>query len=105
MTCKDCIYEKICDNLIAQGLPWKDGKYPAEKFCDQFKNKADVVEVRHGHWIEHTVKPDWLEDDVEVFYNCSECGSSHWSIIPPYCPNCGAKMDSERSENETDIHP
>lgn len=59
---------------------------------------ADVVEVRHGHWIEHIEKPDWLEDDVEVFYNCSECGTSHWSISPPYCPNCGAKMDCERKE-------
>ena len=71
------------------------------KDLDEVLNEAptaDVVEVRHGHWIEHTVKPDWLEDDVEVFYNCSECGSSHWSIIPPYCPNCGAKMDGERRE-------
>ena len=59
---------------------------------------ADVVEVRHGHWIEHTEKPCWLEDDVEVFYNCSECGTSHWSIAPPYCPECGAKMDGERKE-------
>lgn len=42
-TCKDCIHEKVCDNLIAHGLPWKDGKYPAEEFCDFFKNKADVV--------------------------------------------------------------
>ena len=45
MTCKDCIHEKVCDNLIAHGLPWEDGKYPAEKWCDHFKNKADVVEV------------------------------------------------------------
>lgn len=59
---------------------------------------ADVVEIRHGHWIKHIEKPDWLEDDVEVFYNCSECGTSHWSISPPYCPNCGAKMDGERRE-------
>ena len=58
---------------------------------------ADVVEVRHGHWIEHIEKPSWLEDDVEVYYNCSECGTSHWSIMPPYCPECGAKMD--RREN------
>lgn len=59
---------------------------------------VDAVEVKHGHWIEHTEKPDWLEDDVEVFYNCSECGTSHWSIEPPYCPGCGAKMDGGRSE-------
>lgn len=46
MTCYDCIYAKVCDALISKGLPWKDGKYPAEQFCDTFfKNKADVVEV------------------------------------------------------------
>ena len=45
MTCKDCIHAKVCDNLISQGLPWEDGKYPAEKWCGLFKNKADVVEV------------------------------------------------------------
>lgn len=44
-TCKDCIHEKVCDNLIAHGLPWEDGKYPAEKCCDHFKPTADVVEV------------------------------------------------------------
>lgn len=44
-TCKDCIHEKVCDNLIAHGLPWGDGKYPAEKWCDHFKPTADVVEV------------------------------------------------------------
>ena len=44
-TCKDCIHEKVCDNLIPQGLPWEDGKYPAEKWCDHFKPTADVVEV------------------------------------------------------------
>ena len=60
---------------------------------------ADVVEVRHGHWIERIEKPDWLEDDVEVYYDCSECGTSHWSIMPPYCPECGAKMD-EKKENK-----
>ena len=48
-----------------------------------------------GEWIEHIEKPSWLEDDVEVFYNCSVCGTSHWSITPPFCPNCGAKMKNE----------
>ena len=62
---------------------------------------ADVVEVRHGYWIERIEKPSWLEDDVEVYYDCSECGTSHWSITPPYCPECGAKMDGERKENDT----
>ena len=41
--CKDCIHEKVCLALIKHGLPWNDEKYPAEKLCFEFLNKADVV--------------------------------------------------------------
>ena len=70
-------------------------------------NTADVVEVRHGKWeLEHETygkmrcshckhncpterKPDTYEDfQMTDFY-----------VDSPYCPNCGAKMDGERSEN------
>lgn len=44
-SCKDCIHESVCYSLIKMGLPYMDEKYPAEKFCLDFKNKADVVEV------------------------------------------------------------
>ena len=45
---------------------------------------ADVVEVRHGRWIE----------DGNYQY-CSECGEEHsWvDYRAPYCDICGAKMD------------
>lgn len=58
----------------------------------EFEDRAE------GEWIEHIEKPSWLEYDVEVYYNCSVCGTSHWSNAPPFCPNCGAKMDGERRE-------
>ena len=58
---------------------------------------ADVVEVRHG---------EWVEKDNEVY--CSEChkhalleddGKGYqWHISKSksnYCPNCGAKMDGK----------
>lgn len=45
MTCKDCIHEKICDHFILQGLPWGDGEFPAELFCDQFKPKSRYIEL------------------------------------------------------------
>lgn len=38
MTCKDCIHEKTCGKLIWEE---KDGTI----ICDDFKNKADYVEV------------------------------------------------------------
>lgn len=50
---------------------------------------ADVEEVRHGMWIKH--KENCLE------YRCSFCEYEHCRKVN-YCPNCGAKMDGERSE-------
>ena len=60
---------------------------------------ADVVEVRHGEWIE---KDDGWDG---VLYTCSACGCD-WTTIDGtpfennmrYCPECGAKMDGERKE-------
>lgn len=43
---------------------------------------ADVVEVRHAHWIDRDEKT-W----------CSRCDTSNKQYKPPYCPHCGAKMD------------
>ena len=60
---------------------------------------ADVVEVRHGEWIE---KDDGWDG---VLYTCSVCNCD-WCTIDGtpfennmrYCPECGAKMDGERRE-------
>ena len=50
---------------------------------------ADVVEVRHGEWIEKG----------RYFPYCSECGTwTDWSNGTAefnYCPHCGAKMDGK----------
>ena len=54
---------------------------------------ADVVEVRHGEWVEHP--EDWRMQMVGD--KCSLCG---WAVFGGvsefnYCPNCGAKMDGK----------
>ena len=73
--------------------------FDGEDFDDLINNTptADVVEVRHGEWIEdkHRWNPsDWRE--------CSLCGYyfdvSVGQELTAYCPNCGAKMDGERKE-------
>ena len=57
---------------------------------------VDAVEVVHGRWVEDT-KTDMIA--------CTECGHA-WNIIDNctetfnYCPNCGAKMDGERKDND-----
>lgn len=53
----------------------------------QFFQAADVAPVRHGRWI-----------DVREYcgdYMCSNCETLYGTNKFNYCPNCGAKMDSE----------
>jgi len=47
---------------------------------------ADVVKVRHGHWINDIGYAGWT---------CSECGDHEGNKTDKYCHNCGAKMDGE----------
>jgi hypothetical protein len=61
---------------------------------------ADVVEVRHGHWI---IKTDEYGNEYMM---CSCCKDEFYPVdadtvdsTPNYCPNCGAKMDGERKDN------
>ena len=71
--------------------------------CIERQPTADVVGVRHGYWYIREYE----------FFTCSECGHDYWNGCdytiqakerlangehPNYCPNCGAKMDSERRE-------
>ena len=68
-------YRNVCD--IAERLR----KIPA----------ADVVERKHGEWVQVMGKYDWM-------YVCSKC-----RFVPievdraKYCPNCGADM---RGDND-----
>ena len=51
---------------------------------------ADVVEVRHGFWIEKR------NDVIGRYFTCSICGKDenhHTAIRGKYCWYCGAKMD------------
>ena len=63
---------------------------------------ADLVEVRHGEWMEKTEPLGW--SDVNCI-ECSACGES-WITDEElcvddykdgwkYCPHCGAKMDGK----------
>ena len=56
---------------------------------------ADVVEVRHGHWIYEGNKGRFPA------CRCSECGNfenADWAVLgynANYCTNCGASMVNE----------
>ena len=65
---------------------------------------VDAVPVVHGRWIGvDSSYWRWAHDGghtVEhITFRCSECARK--SIIKTnYCPNCGAKMDGERKDND-----
>ena len=48
-------------------------------------------EPKTGHWIPSHIPESILDE-------CSECGFSCGAFTFNYCPNCGAKMESEDKE-------
>ena len=60
------------------------------KILNQFP-VADVAPVRHGRWV-----PFHSEVAGDIQY-CSACEIG-FDAKTDYCPNCGAKMDSELNE-------
>lgn len=56
---------------------------------------ADVAPVLHGEWVKDEEKSKRL---IESIYICSACHNFEaWGETEKYnyCPNCGARMDSQ----------
>ena len=113
--------EKLKSHIKDLPTWWADGggvygesmKYPEGMFdCDDIINSidnqptADVVEVKHGHFVRNERNiPKMREfhekgkalsmNEKSIFYTCSECGE--WiSLSQKYCSECGAKMDGDK---------
>ena len=66
---------------------------PTKMFIEKIY-QADYRKQITGEWIERVEKPEWLEDDVEVYYECSCCGTYNFGQSN-YCQSCGARMIKE----------
>ena len=73
---------------------------------DQFRDsakKTEQPEPKTGHWILSDVQSaEELRNDNYLYY-CSECGKGDVhskSVVVPFCWNCGAKMLTERRNDE-----
>lgn len=60
---------------------------------------ADVVEVKHGEWID---TGDEILDTTYSGWKCSECGYVFCGNKFKFCPECGAKMDVSKMETSTE---
>lgn len=60
---------------------------------------ADVVEVRHGEWI---AVPS-SDMSIGKAFKCNKCQKMRYGVrLPPYCQECGAKMDGKGGCDEID---
>lgn len=103
-------YHISCQKNLVEGAACEaDALYKATDIYNVIKSAptADVVEVRHGKWIENQEPLGWRDVD------CAECSVCHESWIIDedssiddyecmwhYCPHCGAKMDGKEVEGE-----
>lgn len=110
--CEDCISRKSLKHKLQEHHDFFVNAYGGFSNLPQ-NDKSRVDEITNciamvvnepsiqpkpktGHWIEK----DGFDGDT--YYDCSECGES-WTTIDgtpwnngmKYCPNCGAKMESE----------
>ena len=69
-------------------------------YIEEFIDNAPTIDaepVRHGQWINKKTVP--------AFHHCSICGvtnkmqvSCNKYVMLRYCPNCGAKMDGGKDD-------
>ncbi len=74
-------------------LPYPDGIISNIVATGIFIPAADVVPRESGRWANGVCRdcgkrPDELRRGTELEY-------SYWEKMPPYCPNCGRKMNLE----------
>ena len=95
--CKDCPWED-CEKIGC-----KRTKVPVTLLLDTLNLLREQPEQKHGHW---KLVQDYYDDG---HWQCSACGCE-WYLEAGnpeennmhYCPECGAKMDEDVKQDETD---
>lgn len=78
-----------CENPFEYS--YEDAKAMIERFEVEREKKCSDKKVGAGRWLHITLFPDDL--DGQIHGECSVCHKVR--IVDNYCPNCGAKMESE----------
>ena len=94
----DALNPMRCPRSIAEMREWIDNA-PTIDACPYYHHEptgepfCEKDDRRHGEWLELN-DPDAT---LENYYVCNQCGRMS-NYNSNFCPNCGAKMDGERSE-------
>lgn len=93
---------KFCVHEQHGGMCEKVGGYCIEGACP-YEDMRDFAEVVHGRWI--CIRKRYGEYECSACHgldsNCSDYYGTHATTEQEFCPNCGAKMDEEET-NELD---
>ena len=85
--CGDCFHAELCEKSeMLVGFSRDNLAY-----CGMFLNSADVATVRNGRWIEKEKYTFGIMCDCSLCENRILDNGHPWN----YCPNCGAKMESD----------
>lgn len=80
---------RLAEQGQVQGFPWQ--------FLMLVRlPSADVAPVVHAYWIPQKENYEFKE----AWMKCSACGYpvSKWTGNTNFCPNCGARMDAQKEE-------
>ena len=78
--------------IINFGFEWDDISPTRDEFVEFIKKQPTIEAdpVKQGRWETNSDRPDSLICSI------CKCGFDMWKHDPHnYCPNCGAKMESE----------
>lgn len=96
----DCISRKAALDITWHDPSYSDPLNVLTEVRDKIRELPSVTPLapKTGHWIKK-------HDNVGWWYVCDKCGSTPlWDenasevVLSPYCPNCGADMRADRSE-------
>lgn len=93
-------YEGTCRSKNSESPDLLRGLVIAILVAKKEVETADVEPVVRGHWLTWDEKftGNAVGKNLGVF--CSVCGN-HSDYSSPYCPNCGAKMDKEDENDQS----
>lgn len=116
MTCNDCIHSGVCAIQLephyildrAQKLMRESNNVEHE--CLSFKDRSRFVELIIAKKIKHSPDIEKMREfhklglgkgmsERSIFWTCSNC--EMWtSLAHKFCPNCGAKFETEQALKE-----
>lgn len=91
----------LLDKTVRRNSAWNSITNSEGKNLEEIVSEMPSVnpqEPKTGHW--KRISIDLYVQHATAYYKCSECGEK---VIGKhnYCPNCGARMESEVSDADS----